>query len=91
MDGTMLFNDKIIFLDDLSYIEHNRVEEKHPKKDSCGVQLPKVRYEITIYLKSNNRTITTWYAENQKEKYEKDYQELKDVFVHRKDKKLLNE
>ena len=86
MDGTMLFNDKIIFLDDISYIDHNKVEEKHPKKDSVGVQLPKVRYEIVIYLKSSNRTITTWYSENQKEKYEKDYQELKDAFC----KKIKN-
>ena len=44
----------------------------------------KIAYDLTV------RTVEVESVENQKEKYEKDYQELKDAFC-KKDKKLLNE
>ena len=90
MDGTMYFADRIVFLDDISYIYRQTVTEKKPKKDSFGNQMTPTRYEIVFQLKSNNNKLTTWYSSE--ETRDKDYNELVKAFTKKKTlKEMLEE
>ena len=86
MEGTMYFADRIVFLDDISYIYRQTVTEKKPKKDSFGNQFTPTRYEIVLQLKSNNNKVTTWYTDEKVR--DKDYAELVKQLTH---KKILTE
>ena len=86
MEATMIFNDKIIFLSDISYIERRTTKHKKREKDSAGQLFLPTTYDIIMYLKSG-RTITTWYP--YKDKRDKDYQTLLDAFNPKKQESEL--